>query len=128
MIFRITNKLHVFGAQFKENNFKYGSGQKKSEYIFNWKDENTFPEWPIHVEKSGDYVIDIYFHTVNNAKGKFSLYKNDVLVGLFDNTGKNKVTLQNVSLTKGESILKLKLTELLGDEAGRLKYMVITKK
>ena len=78
------------------------------------------------MEKSGRYDIDIYFHTADNAQGEFALYNNDVLVGSFDNTGKNKVMLESVSLTKGESILKLKLTELLGDEAGRLKYMVIT--
>jgi len=129
IIENMTNKLHVFEARFTGEKFRYGSGQKKSEYIFNWNNTDTYPEWQINVEKSGDYMIDIYFHTkkVKNGKGKFSLYKNDVLLGSFDNTGKDKITLECISLTKGESTLNLKLTELLGNEAGRLKYLVIKK-
>ncbi len=126
IIENMTNKLHVFEAQFK-GEIKYGSGQKKSEYIFNWNDINTYPDWEIFVEKSGKYDINVYFHPIENARGQFGLYMNGNLVESFENIGRSKITLNDISLTTGDDLISLKLIKLLGDEAGRLKYLVIRK-
>jgi len=127
IIENMTNKLHVFEAQFN-GEIKYGSGQKKSEYISNWKDSDTYPEWKILVEKSGEYNIDVYYHKLANAKGEFGLYNNGDLVESFENIERSKITLNDISLKKGDNLISLKLIKLLGKEAGRLKYLVIRKK
>jgi len=131
------NRLHVFEAEYAGKNFRYGSGQKKSEYIFAWRNKDTYPKWLINVEKAGNYDIDIYFDTKSLTSARFGnvkagaelvLRNGSEMLASFNNSDKDKVSLKDMPLKAGESVLSLRINSLLGKEAGRLKYMIIKKK
>ncbi|VGO20799.1 alpha-L-fucosidase [Pontiella sulfatireligans] len=137
IIANMKNKLHVFEAQVSgpEKGFTYGSGQEESEYIYRWKNSDTYPEWQIDVEQAGNYDIDIYFDKPKKMwnqpeihdEADFKLLKDNAVIASFRHAGKGIVTLENVKLN-GKSTLALQIDQLIGEEAGLLKYLVIKRK
>ncbi len=53
------NKLHVFDGELHGKGIKYGSGNKKSNFILKWSDPHSYVSWPVRLNEAARFRVKI---------------------------------------------------------------------
>ena len=115
------NQLLAFDATLSGDGLKFGGGQSKSYYVYNWLNKIQNLSWDIRLNKSAVFDVTIKYETSAKSGGTFNLAVNDqILKGTVKPTENGNKTIEiklgQIQLKEGVQKLSISPENITGDE------------